>query len=151
MCWKEWKGSVIRGHLCGLRRQSSSHSGAMQFTSMKNRCERNEVTHALREVDKGAEWLRKQSDRPGEMTRCVSARVYCYSTTLIFLLNTFSGHAVDPEQDTFCVCVKIHSVSHVTKLQLWNWSIQSVWKQSHSYIRGLSSEQLWENLSMLKH
>lgn len=36
MCWKGWKGSVIRGHLCGLRRQSSSNSGAMQFTSMKN-------------------------------------------------------------------------------------------------------------------
>lgn len=33
-----WRGSVIRGHLCGLQRQSSAHSGAMQFTSMKNRC-----------------------------------------------------------------------------------------------------------------
>lgn len=35
---KGWGGSIIRGHLCGLQRQSSVHSGAMQFTSMKNRC-----------------------------------------------------------------------------------------------------------------
>lgn len=36
MCW--WWAGVIRGHLCGLPRQSSVHNGSTQFTSMKNRC-----------------------------------------------------------------------------------------------------------------
>lgn len=36
--FERWRASIIRGHPCGLQRQSSAHSGARQFTSMKNRC-----------------------------------------------------------------------------------------------------------------
>lgn len=48
------EGRVIRGHLCGLRRQSSAHNGAVQFASMKNRCSREMKwhMHLQRETDK---------------------------------------------------------------------------------------------------
>lgn len=53
--FEEQRTSVIRGHLCGLQRHSSAHNGAMQFTSMKNRCRWGMKwhMHLQREKDEG--------------------------------------------------------------------------------------------------
>lgn len=70
-----WRGRIIRGHLCGLQRQSSEHSGATQFTSMKNRCGPGTETRALTEKNRrgGRESARENKlDSRGRMrTVCV--------------------------------------------------------------------------------
>ena len=87
------EGRVIRGHLCGLRRQSSVHNGAMQFTSMKNRCSRGMKWHMHLQGERWtrrAGWLWKQTERPGEMTGCVCVCVCVHKTTIYWSASLIS-------------------------------------------------------------
>lgn len=65
--FEEWRASIIRGHPCGLQRQSSANNGARQFTSMKNRCSARMKwhMHLQRETDTGPNSRENKPNGPG--------------------------------------------------------------------------------------
>lgn len=93
-----WRGRVIRGHLCGLQRQSSEHSGATQFTSMKNRCGPGTETRALTEKNRRGG---RESARENKLDSRGRMRTVCVRARLMLLFSPSSGHtgsALHPTQ-----------------------------------------------------